>query len=172
MKKVIIFLTFIVISLSCKQETTTILPVLEKESINQMIDQWHQDVATFKYDAYFNKMTDNAVFVGTDAGEVWSKKEFQSFCKPFFEKKKTWDFKPINRNVYIEKNKNVAWFDETLTTWMGVCRGSGVVKKQDGNWKIQHYILSMTIPNEQVKEVIEVLKSGKIEAGSGKTEDR
>jgi hypothetical protein len=31
---------------------------------------------------------------------------------------------------------------------MKICRGSGVVVKIDGKWKIKHYVLSMTIPNK------------------------
>jgi hypothetical protein len=36
---------------------------------------------------------------------------------------------------------------------MGVCRGSGVLQKRNGSWKIEQYILSATIPNEQMKMV-------------------
>jgi hypothetical protein len=31
---------------------------------------------------------------------------------------------------------------------MKICRGSGVLVKIDGKWKIKHYVLSMTIPNK------------------------
>jgi hypothetical protein len=31
---------------------------------------------------------------------------------------------------------------------MKICRGSGLVKI-DGKWKIKHYVLSMTVPNEK-----------------------
>ena len=89
----------------------------------QLIDQQHKD-ATFNYEAYFDKMTVDATFVGTGVSKVWSKSEFQSFSKPFFEKKQTWDFKPLARNIYHNNQQNIAWFDETLGTCMG-CRGSG-----------------------------------------------
>jgi beta-lactamase class D len=36
---------------------------------------------------------------------------------------------------------------------MGVCRGSGVLVKKDGTWKIAQYVLSATIPNEKMKQV-------------------
>ena len=39
---------------------------------------------------------------------------------------------------------------------MKLCRGSGVLKKIDGKWKIAHYVLSIAIPNENVSEVIEL----------------
>jgi hypothetical protein len=37
---------------------------------------------------------------------------------------------------------------------MKLCRGSGVVKKINGQWKIAHYVLSMTIPNDIIREVV------------------
>nr|MCU0349971.1 nuclear transport factor 2 family protein [Flavobacterium sp.] len=35
-------------------------------------------------------------------------------------------------------------------------RGSGVLVKENGKWKIKHYVLSMTIPNDVSKEVIQI----------------
>jgi len=155
----IIVLGVIITFFSCqpKQEIRMDNKDSEKE-INLLLNQWHKDVATYNYDAYFNKMTDNAVFVGTDASEVWSKEEFQNFCKPFFEKKSTWNFKPIKRNVYFDASKEIAWFDETLATWMGICRGSGVVSRKENDWKIEHYVLSIVVPNEDVKKVVAIKK--------------
>lgn len=122
--------------------------------VNDLIDQWHKNVALFDFDAYFNAMTDDAVFIGTDASEVWSKQEFMDFSKPFFDKKQTWDFIPLERHVYFSKTEKLAWFDETLNTWMGVCRGSGVVVKEENHWLIKQYVLSMTIPNDVSREVV------------------
>lgn len=152
--------TLLIISLSgCSRTTKKVQNTANiEENIHQLIDQWHLDVANFNYDAYFQKMTETSVFVGTDASEVWTKQEFQEFSKPYFDKKQTWNFKAIDRNVYLEKNTKMAWFDELLDTWMGTCRGSGVIVFEEEAWRIQHYVLSVAIPNESIKEVIEVKK--------------
>ena len=39
---------------------------------------------------------------------------------------------------------------------MKICRGSGVLEKTGEKWKIKQYVLSMTIPNDNVDEVIKV----------------
>ena len=39
---------------------------------------------------------------------------------------------------------------------MKACRGSGVLEKQGKDWKIKHYVLSMTVPNDVVNEVIPI----------------
>jgi len=130
----------------------------DKQSVNNLLDTWHQDVANFKYDAYFEKMTEDAVFVGTDALEVWNKQQFMAFSKPYFDKKQTWDFKPLQRNIYFDASGKMAWFDEVLDTWMGLSRGSGVLVLTENGWKIKHYVLSVTVPNEDIKSVIEAKK--------------
>jgi hypothetical protein len=37
---------------------------------------------------------------------------------------------------------------------MKICRGSGILVKVKNDWKIKHYVLSMTIPNNNSDEVI------------------
>ena len=128
------------------------------ENIDAFMNQWHQNVAKFQFEEYFNKMSANGIFIGTDASENWTIPEFKKFAKPFFDKKKTWDFKPLERNIYVSNDNNFAWFDELLNTWMGICRGSGVLKKENNKWKIVHYVLSVTIPNDNMKKVIELKK--------------
>jgi hypothetical protein len=129
-----------------------------KEDINTIINRWHEDAAASNFDAYFGAMSNDGVFIGTDALENWTVAEFKEFSKPFFEEKNTWDFKPLERNIYGDSGKNIVWFDELLDTWMGICRGSGVLMKDKKDWKIVHYVLSVVIPNENIKEVIATKK--------------
>jgi len=128
----------------------------DKEKINAVLDAWHKAAAEAKYNDYFDLMTEDAIFIGTDATENWNKAEFQAYAKPFFDKGKAWSFSPIERHIYFDKTAEVAWFDELLKTQMKICRGSGVLVKIGEEWKIKHYVLSMTIPNDNVDEVIKV----------------
>lgn len=158
MKNILVVIGLFFLIYSCKTQVRMNQNLDSKTQVNQLLNHWHKDVAQFDYEAYFNKMTADAVFVGTDASEVWSKQEFQNFSKPFFDKKQTWDFKPIVRNLYFDKKNQIAWFDEVLDTWMGVCRGSGVVIHEGTQWKIQHYVLSVVVPNEDMKKVVSIKK--------------
>jgi hypothetical protein len=121
-----------------------------------LLDSWHKAAADVQYDSYFEKMTEDGIFIGTDAKENWAKPAFQSFAKPYFDKGKAWNFTMLERHIYMEKTKKIAWFDELLNTQMKICRGSGVVVKVGSEWKIKHYVLSMTIPNESVNDVIKI----------------
>lgn len=147
---IIVFFMLVVIPKSYAQSK-------DKQDIDKVLNNWHKDATDAKFDSYFNALTDDAIFIGTDASENWNKTEFMAFSKPYFEKGKVWDFKTLERHIYIDKSGKIAWFDELLNTWMKVCRGSGVVEKINGQWKIKHYVLSMTIPNENTNEVIKII---------------
>lgn len=128
----------------------------QETKINQTLDGWHKAAAEANYSNYFDAMAEDAIFIGTDATENWTKPEFQAYAKPHFDKRKAWSFKALERHIYFNANKTIAWFDELLDTQMKVCRGSGVLVLQNGKWKIQHYVLSMTIPNATSDEVVKI----------------
>jgi hypothetical protein len=124
--------------------------------VKMVLNSWHKAAAEADFNSYFNAMTDDAVFIGTDPKENWNKPAFMAYAKPFFDKGKAWSFTTIERHIYFNSNNTIAWFDELLNTQMKICRGSGVLVLQNGKWKIQHYVLSMTIPNEVSDEVIKI----------------
>ena len=156
MKKLSLFL-IVSIFFSCSQQKAKKIDLkASKDSINILLDNWHKAAAKANYDVYFSKMDSVSVFIGTDASENWQKNAFQKFSKPYFDKGKAWSFTPIERNIYFSKTGDIAWFDELLKTQMGICRGSGVLEKTAKNWEIKHYVLSITIPNDNVKKVVEI----------------
>lgn len=159
MKKAILLFSILLLgSKSFSQNTDS-----DKKKINTILDSWHKAAVNTEFDNYFSYMTTNGVFIGTDATENWQLDAFKAFSKPYFDKGKAWDFKCLQRNIYFDKSQNTAWFDELLDTQMKICRGSGVLIKEGKNWKIAHYVLSMTIPNDNTDEVVKIKE--KIENG-------
>ena len=153
MNKIRIVLIVLILS-GCKSMVEN--QIVSKANINSTLDDWHKAAAAANYDDYFNLMSDDAVFIGTDATENWNKKAFQAYSKPYFDKGKSWNFTTLERHIYFDKTGKTAWFDELLNTQMKICRGSGVLVKIGTEWKIKQYVLSMTIPNENSNEVIKV----------------
>ncbi|WP_417429011.1 nuclear transport factor 2 family protein [Halpernia sp.] len=126
---------------------------VQKKNVSQVLDNLNKFAAAADFNNYFNLYAENSTFVGTDATEIWNKKEFMAFAKPFFDKGKAWNFSSIKRNISFSTDGKYAWFDELLKTQMEICRGSGVLEKTKDGWKIKQYVLSMTIPNEISDEV-------------------
>jgi hypothetical protein len=161
MKKNILFLLifpFITSFSSTKKSISIDYKNTIKADVNLVLNNWHLAAAEANFDAYFDKMDTISVFIGTDASENWTKKEFSDFSKPYFDKGKAWDFKTLERSIYVNTSGDFVWFDELLNTWMGTCRGSGVLEKKGKIWKIKHYVLSVAIPNDDVQKVIAAKK--------------
>ena len=148
----ILFLSFSIIFSECNNPSVD--TIKEGKGINKMLDAWHLAAANADFKTYFNYLNDDAVFIGTDATEIWDKKNFMIWAKPFFDKGKTWHFQSLERHIYFDSSGKMAWFDELLNTRMKICRGSGVLIKKDNTWKIQQYVLSMTVPNKKTDTVI------------------
>ena len=149
---------FMVISLAISAylfiKPASINPTEETAAINTLLNDWHTAAAKADYNGYFGKIANDGHYIGTDATENWDAKAFAAFSKPYFDSGKAWDFKALERNVYFSKDGKIAWFDEFLDTWMKGCRGSGVLEKEGNEWKIKHYVLSMTVPNDATQQVL------------------
>lgn len=143
----LMMLNFSAVSAQAKYEN-------EKTAISTMLDGFNTAAAKADFNTYFGYFADESTFIGTDATEIWDKKAFMVWAKPYFDKKKTWNFSALKRNIYFSKDGKLAWFDELLDTQMKICRGSGVVEKINGQWKVRQYVLSMTVPNEIVDKVV------------------
>lgn len=126
----------------------------EKEAVDALLTNWHLAAAGADFEAYFGAMATGSVFIGTDAAENWDREAFMAFSKPYFERGKAWDFTALERHIFLSPDGRLAWFDELLDTWMQLCRGSGVAIKTPDGWKIAHYVLSLTVPNDAIQEAI------------------
>lgn len=150
MKNKVLYCCFMVVTLMLNAQMT------EKQKIDEVLDSWHLDAANADFEAYFGKMTKDGVFIGTDAMENWQNADFRAFSKPYFDRGKAWNFTAVQRNIYLDETKSFAWFDELLDTQMKICRGSGVLQKENGQWKIAHYVLSIAVPNEDVDQLVQI----------------
>jgi hypothetical protein len=160
MMKNLFLILFLPLFFSCTktQELSEATKNTIKKDVDQFMNNWHLAATEASYENYFSKMDSISVFIGTDASENWTKKQFEAFSKPYFDKGKAWDFKTLERNIYINHSGNFVWFDELLNTWMGTCRGSGVLEKKENIWTLKHYVLSVPIPNDDIQKVIAAKK--------------
>lgn len=119
-----------------------------------VLDDWHAAAAAAQEERYFGHFAAGGVFLGTDATERWTVDEFRRYSHPYFAKGKAWNFRAVERHVAFSGDGAVAWFDEKLDTPnLGPSRGSGVLVREKGEWKIAQYNLTVPIPNDLMKEV-------------------
>ncbi|MDX9910501.1 MAG: nuclear transport factor 2 family protein [Phycisphaerales bacterium] len=118
------------------------------------LDTFHRAAATADEDTYFHILALDGVFLGTDATERWSTPAFREFAEEYFKRDSAWTYVPFERHVDVSRDGKWAWFDELLRNkTLGVCRGSGVMRRAVGRWEIVQYNLSMPVPNAIAEDV-------------------
>jgi hypothetical protein len=130
-----------------------------RKAIELALDQFHQAASKADANAYFGLFAPEGVFIGTDATERWTVEDFKKYAMPHFSKGKGWTYAPGKRHVDLAPGGTVAWFDELLSNESyGTCRGSGVLRKIAGSWKISQYHLTIPIPNDLAKPVVKMIR--------------
>jgi SnoaL-like protein len=152
MKDIFGFVLLIFILCSCNSEKNRVDWDDELMIVNTFMDNWHHSAAIADEDFFFGSLDVNAVYLGTDPSERWLKHEFMDWGLKYFERDTAWAFTSYDRRWEFSDDLQYAWFDELLETHMGICRGSGVLKRHDGGWKIKQYNLALTLPNDQMDD--------------------
>jgi len=133
-----------------------------EQRVAEVLDALHDAASDADGERYFDLFAPNAVFLGTDARERWTLDEFKAFAAPHFASGDGWTYtlKPGTRHIRVQND--IAWFDELLhNDSYGTCRGSGVGRRIDGDWKIEQYVLSFTVPNDAAQDVVRIIRQSK-----------
>ena len=133
--------------------------------VNALLDSWHAAAAEADENLFFGSMTPDGIYIGTDISERWTTSEMRIWSQKYFDREVAWTFEPKNRNITFNNEENMGWFDEELDTWMGDCRGSGVIVKTTAGWKIKQYHLSIAVPNDKVDSYLEIIDKPRIKRG-------
>ena len=133
---------------------------LEEVSVNKTLTAWHLAADQGLYDFYFDQMTEDSIFLGTDASERWTKDEFMGYAKEPFSDGNGWTYKQVESHVAFDEDRNTAWVDEILVNEKyGTLRGTSVLKRHGKKWKIAHYSLTFLVPNEKAAGVVELIQA-------------
>ena len=132
----------------------------DEQAIGEVIDNFHAAAAAADMDRYLGYMTDDGVFMGTDEWERWPKHpDFADYVAGRFAGGTGWTYRSVDREIMLADSGDIAWFDEVIfSETNGRFRGTGVVVKSEGEWKIAHYAMSFLIFNENWPEVVELTK--------------
>ena len=127
--------------------------------VGRVLDDFHAAAAGADFDRYFGHFARASVFLGTDATERWTREEFMAYARPHFRPGGGWTYRPRARKVSFTPDGRTAFFDELLdNAGLGETRGSGVLVREDGAWKVAQYNLSIPIPNELADSVVGLVR--------------
>lgn len=150
-------LLWLVLGIGCTPESASAPP--SRESIDRVLDDWHLAAAEADEDRYFAHFAPEAVFMGTDATERWTREEFRAYARERFATGTGWTYTGRDRHVAFSPAGDVAWVDERLdNARYGELRGTAVLLRVDGAWKIAHYNMVFPIPNDLAPEVVARIK--------------
>ena len=139
-------------------------------AVAAVLDDWHLAAAQAEEERYFSHLAPEAVFVGIDEQERWSKAAFKKSMHSSFEAHQVWKFKSSQKNITLSPSGEVAWFDELLVTEsVSKARGVGVLVKDGKTWLIAQYTLSLPIPRASFAEVKQMIEAQKTVTASPET---
>ena len=131
----------------------------DRASIDTVLDEFHAAAAAADEERYAATMTGDVVFLGTAPGERWEGAAWREFVHSFFARGKGWAYEPSDRTVVVAADGHVAWFDETVENrHFGACRGSGVLRREGGEWRVAQYNLTIPVPDDLVPELVEKIR--------------
>lgn len=133
----------------------------EAIAVGRVLDDFHDAAAHGDRSRYLGHMTEDGVFLGTDEWERWPKNpDFADYVASRFKDGSGWNYRSVERNVQFSSASDIAWFDEVVfSDTNGRFRGTGVLVRQDGTWKIASYAMSFLVFNENWEKVIELNKA-------------
>ena len=137
----------------------TLFRTLESFRVASALHDFHDAASTADGERYFGHFAEGAIYMGTDATERWTLEEFRSFAEPYFSKGRGWTYVASERHVYVSEDGQTAWFDELLdNSSYGVTRGTGVFVRGTDRWRMAQYHLTIPVPNELAKALVEMIR--------------
>lgn len=131
-----------------------------RADVSAVLDALHEAASEADFDGYFSLYAREAVFLGTDATERWTREAFMDYTRARFDTGTGWTYHMLERHVSVSPGGRTAWFDERLDNVnLGETRGSGVLVLEDGRWKIAQYNLTIPIPNAIARDVAERIRA-------------
>jgi len=132
----------------------------QARAVGAVLDDFHRTAANGDFDGYFSHFAAGAVFLGTDASERWTVEEFKAYARQYFGPGGGWTYRPRGRSVSFTPDGGSAFFDELLDNeGLGEARGTGVLVRENGAWKVAQYNLSIPIPNALADDVVRLIRT-------------
>lgn len=132
----------------------------DERAVAATLDAFHAAAAAADGERYFSLLADDAIYHGTDPTERWTKEDFRAFADPYFSTGRGWTYGMLERYVFLDRSRRVAWFDETLRNEnYGDVRGTGVLRREGAGWRLVQYNLCFAVPNDLAGDLVEMIRA-------------
>lgn len=112
-------------------------------------------LADFHRNGAEQHLAEDAVMLGTAPDERWPMPECRDRLRTLRRQRRTVSFTPVEQHVTPAADGRHAWFDELLAVpGVGRIRATGVLRRDDGAWKIVYLNTTLAIPNEAVSVLL------------------
>jgi ketosteroid isomerase-like protein len=156
----VVGLTCVLSGCTSQQTRSAYMNDIDEGKVKMVLSSWHLAAENGLFDFYFDQMTDDSIFLGTDASERWTKDEFMGYAREPFSDGNGWTYKQIETHIAFDDDYNTAWVDEILVNEKyGTLRGTAVLRRESKSWKIAHYSLTFLVPNDKAKDVVELIQA-------------
>lgn len=165
MKKIIPFLILIlVVLISCQQKAkvATVDINAEKAAITEVMDKQYAAIKARDLDASAALLTDDALILGTDPKEFWTKAQHVELGRQMFaDTSLNFDFKPERRDIIVSSDGNSALVvEQTFVNFISPkiqTRSINHLVKTNGNWMIDFWSSNMIPRNEDLQVINKAL---------------
>jgi len=131
-----------------------------RSTVEAVLDEFHAAAADADEERYVATLASGVVFLGTAPGERWAGDAFRAFVHSYFSRGNGWSYIPSDRSVDIAADGQTAWFDETVeNAHYGACRGTGVLRYDGENWRIEQYNLTIPVPDALAADLVKQIRS-------------
>lgn len=132
-----------------------------RRAIIKVLDSMHQGFRSRNFKLMESFLTEDGLYLGTDPGEVWSKKQLSQYFNSVKDTSEI-NYNILSRNILLGRNANSAlaieqYYLSAMSDKMMVRSISKLIYR-DNSWKISFYSWNFIPKNEDIKKLNEALK--------------
>lgn len=132
-----------------------------KAQVAAALDALHRAESEADLDHFLAAFAGDAIFLGTDASEAWTKADLRRDLGQRFGSDGGWTFEVEDRVIGISDDGDSAWFKEIVHYIEGdyELRPTGTMVRRGGVWRIVHLHMGIPIPNDLHPALVQGLQA-------------
>ncbi len=116
-------------------------------SAGRLLHDLHHAATVADAERFFASFDPEAMIFGSTARLTLAR--FRALREPYFARGQGLPSTPIEHQVYLSTSGDLAWFEELVEVFQhDRLRGTGVLRRVDGAWKLVHYSVMILVPRQ------------------------